>query len=96
MVVRWCQIGKIVFFTATATITTNGNGSNVLVVSLPVSANAANLYLAIAGQETSGANRALISALGNDATHIYGRLYTGAYPAYDGAVLVFTGFYESA
>lgn len=88
---RYIQIGKIVFINMSLTITTNGTGADAIRATLPV--NAKGTTYCAGRNETTGGE---MLSVGLSAGYAYIRKYDNAYPANDGARLIFGGTYEAA
>lgn len=84
------QLGKTVFFTLKATVTTNGTGSGALRLTLPVASK--NEFVGTGKNTTTGKMLAgVVIATDNTLVVAY---YDGTYPAADGSVIDISGSYE--
>lgn len=90
---RYKQIGKTVWFKATATITTNGTASGTLLMSLPATAQAANAAFGTGRDATAGGLCLWFNASTSNA---YVQTTGGAYPGADGRSISISGTYETA
>lgn len=86
------QMGKIVFFYTTATITANGSGAGALTISLPFTPVVGGSG---SGKELVTSGKALTVEIG---TTIYAqvRTYDNEYPASNGSVIQISGMYQVA
>lgn len=89
---RYKQVGKTVFFTATATITTNGTAAGSLLISLPAAAKAANTTFGSGRDATAGGLCLWFNA---STTNAYVQTTGGAYPGADGRSISISGSYEA-
>jgi hypothetical protein len=90
---RYKQIGKTVYFQATATITTNGTGAGNLIITLPIAAQAANRFFGSGRDSTSGA---LCVWYNSSTTQAYVQTTAGVYPGADGRSISISGSYETS
>lgn len=88
---RFLKVGRRVHFYASANITDNGTGSNTLLISLPVEAQAANNVFGVGRDSTSGT---LCLWFNFTATNAYVQTTGGAYPGATGRVINISGVYE--
>lgn len=91
---RYIQIGKTVYFTAAATITTVGSGSGACLITLPVTGQTATGY-AGSGREDAISGKMLQVKL-NTASQVAAANYDGTSPLASGSIVRISGFYEAA
>ena len=94
---RWNAIGKRIFFSLKATITTNGTGSGSIVIggggTLPFTPNAA--YVQVAYGRADGVSGKQLQGKFNGSTLTIFN-YDGTYPGASGEILIMNGVIESA
>lgn len=90
--VRYKRIGKSVYFSATASVVTNGSASGAVVVAMPFAAAGDFVF---AGRENAVNGSGLTGVLSSGSNSLTIRTYNNAYPASDGAALNLSGVYES-
>ena len=90
---RYKQIGKTVLFTARAAITTNGAAAGTLLITLPVTARAANSVFGSGRDSTTGTLCLWFNA---STTNAYVLTTGAAYPGADGRSIDISGIYEAA
>lgn len=89
---RWCQIGKLVFFTAEVTITTNGSAASSVNFTLPTTANSDTVF---AGREVNITQNALTSVVASGSNVAMTVSYSGTYPGANGYKDLISGCYET-
>lgn len=90
---RYKQNGKTVHFSVSCSITTNGTGSGVIRITLPV--NAAGIRCVFSGAEL-GISGKSVQAYNNLASSVMNVVFLDfTYPGVDGAVFNISGTYES-
>lgn len=90
---RWAQLGKVVFFQLTVTVTTVGTGVGVL-FSLPVSAQASGKYLGGGRENASTGKQLQVYSTSTSQAKIWD--YNNMDVSTNGYSLVVNGFYEAA
>lgn len=91
------QLGKVVFFTANVTITTNGTGAGGIDISLPVAAASTGGPWIVFGRENGVSAKGLQGFINNSATSV--RVWNaadGTYPGANSANLLISGWYLKA
>ncbi len=89
---RTLKLGRLVHYTVSAAITTNGTGSVSVRFTVPYLCAAMNFYGS--GKETGG-GKLLQAFVGSSGTTLYTLNADGTYPGADGAVVEASGFYEA-
>lgn len=91
----WIRYGKIVFFRAVATITTNGTGAALLLIGLPLTAK--GNYSNVSGQEIATTLRGVNAFIADAATSASCSFSSdGLYPGADGRTIAISGVYETS
>lgn len=83
------QIGKMVFFTVTVNITTNGTAASNVTVTNPINSNGA--AAGAFGRETAVGGKMLQGVINTTNMNIYN--YDNTYPGASGASITVSGFY---
>lgn len=91
---RYKQLGKIVWFSVSITITTNGTAATSVVFSLPVTTGASNIAIAV-GRGIAVSGKMITSTIAQSATTSNIVNYDNTYPGASGETLVVNGTYES-
>lgn len=91
----WIQIGKLVHFKATITITTNGTGAGVINLGLPATAGT-NLGSVVVGRGNAVSLKMIQGIIAPAGTTTQLTNYDNTYPGVSGESIVVSGTYESA
>lgn len=91
---HYYEVEKMVFFTLSIAITTNGTGTGDVRASLPFTASAVPAIQA--GRETMANGRQLSGFVDASSTIVRIAQYDNSYPGADGVVLRLSGWYERA
>jgi hypothetical protein len=91
---RYYQIGKIVFFNVSVTITTNGTGSGALRISTPVTSSGTAVRQPVIGRNTSS-GVGLIGIAQNSIGAFSVQTMAAGYPVTDGQSVEVSGTYEA-
>lgn len=90
---RWIQVGKVLFFQVTISLTTNGTGAGALLVTLPSSPVGAS-HACSGIQVVNNFACAVRTTQGVEHCTVY--KYDGSYPGASAAQFILTGAYEVA
>lgn len=89
------QNGRMVYFSVSVFITTNGTGSGSLKITLPVQAASSSTVYVVPGRENAlGTGKMLQGVIDPTGVAIY--TYDNLYPAADGAEILVSGWYKAA
>ena len=91
---NYYEVGKIVFFTASISITNNGTGSNYLICSLPFQNS--TVPATVSGRENSLTGNTIDGIISSGSNNVNLYYYNNTYPAATGASLIISGFYQRA
>jgi len=92
VVARYAQAGKNVYFSLSATITTNGTGGGSVNVTLPLTAKADSVF---SGREDAVSGKQLQGRVGAGASTLSIFNYDNSYPGSNGAKILLGGVYEA-
>jgi hypothetical protein len=87
----YLQMGKIVFFRQSITLTTIGTAGFDVEATLPVPVVGSTVC---SGKYVNVGKTLQVEATGSGTGRTFSRLYDGSFPFTDGAILVVSGFYE--
>jgi hypothetical protein len=86
---RWAEVNKVIFFSITITIVTNGPGSGWILVFTPTGMAGLNNF---SGRESIGGK--MLQGFAISSAELGVAIYDNTYPGADGAVLTMCGSYE--
>lgn len=94
---RYFKLGKLVYWQAQWTITTNGTGAGAIRVTLPAAlGNVTTKHSFALGRETAATGDALNGIFTLDQQYVDFTFGDGAYPGADGRTFIVSGWYEVA